>query len=165
MQFIKKIIGLPLYILEKLDQIADNNKSHQKLYAYYAFPIFVALLISSVVIRTFNLLFPDIRLFIGGTHIHHFTYGILILLVCGYAALCVRTDRARYILAVIYGIGSAFLLDEFYVWLRLDSSSFSHSQYNALVIALSFLLVILLFPAGVREFRSILGKEKYKQGT
>ena len=62
----------------------------------------------------------------GQTHIHHSVWGILILLVVGYASLIqLGTGRAgssgflSRLTAVLYGVGAALTLDEFALWLHL----------------------------------------------
>lgn len=62
----------------------------------------------------------------GQTHIHHSVWGILLLLVVGYASLIPRREgpsRVAAILArliaVLYGVGAALTLDEFALWLHL----------------------------------------------
>ena len=61
---------------------------------------------------------------IGGTHVHHLVWGILILLGVGYTALVqpAGVDRVRTarLLAVLYGVGAALTLDEFALWLNLE---------------------------------------------
>lgn len=149
LRIFNKIFFLPSYFVKRLNLVAKGHKSHEKLYAYYSFPVFMSLLISSVVIRSFNTIFPNLRIVVNGIHIHHFTFGILILLISGYVGLFIKSEKSKYILALAYGTGVAFLLDEFYVWLKLDSSVLSHSQYSGIVIALSLFLTILLFTSGI----------------
>ncbi len=67
----------------------------------------------------------------GGRHIHHLVWGILLLLICGYAELAdVGTaDTAisvllSRLLALGYGIGAALTLDEFALWLNLDAMAY-----------------------------------------
>lgn len=67
----------------------------------------------------------------GGRHIHHLVWGILLLLVSGYAnltevglgdsPLSILVGRA---LALSYGIGAALTLDEFALWLNLDAMAY-----------------------------------------
>lgn len=61
-----------------------------------------------------------------GRHIHHLVWGILILLVVGYAWLAEigsgSTPTSIFwgrLLAVLYGVGAALTLDEFALWLNL----------------------------------------------
>jgi hypothetical protein len=62
----------------------------------------------------------------GTTHIHHLVFGIIILLVVGYAWLAeIGTGEgptsllASRLLAILYGVGAALTLDEFALWLNL----------------------------------------------
>ncbi|MFC5864860.1 hypothetical protein ACFPT7_21310 [Acidicapsa dinghuensis] len=63
----------------------------------------------------------------GGRHIHHLVWGILILLFVGYGWL-LDLGRAHSplsillsrIMCIAYGVGAALTLDEFTLWLNLD---------------------------------------------
>src|SRR3984957_6897748 len=63
----------------------------------------------------------------GGRHIHHLVWGILILLLVGYGWL-LDLGRAHSpisillsrIMSISYGVGAALTLDEFALWLNLD---------------------------------------------
>jgi hypothetical protein len=64
---------------------------------------------------------------VGGRHIHHLVWGILILLFVGYGWL-LDLGRAHSpisillsrIMSISYGVGAALTLDEFALWLNLD---------------------------------------------
>jgi hypothetical protein len=69
---------------------------------------------------------PFHNLEVGGRHIHHLVWGILLLLAVGYGWLLqIGADiqaRSRWpgrIMASLYGIGAALTLDEFALWLNL----------------------------------------------
>ena len=71
----------------------------------------------------------------GGRHIHHLVWGILLLLITGYATLAeVGTGETlgsiflSRLLALGYGIGAALTLDEFALWLNLDAADYWTSQ-------------------------------------
>ena len=71
----------------------------------------------------------------GGRHIHHLVWGILLLLITGYATLAeVGTDNTPLsilmsrLLALTYGIGAALTLDEFALWLNLDAAAYWSRQ-------------------------------------
>jgi hypothetical protein len=66
------------------------------------------------------------NLSLGGRHVHHLVWGILLLLVVGYGWLIqIGTGEkhssvvAGRIMAVLYGLGAALTLDEFALWLNL----------------------------------------------
>ena len=69
---------------------------------------------------------PSAGLHVGGRHIHHLVWGILILLAVGYAWLAEAGSGSSpssifvsRLLAVLYGVGAALTLDEFALWLNL----------------------------------------------
>jgi hypothetical protein len=55
----------------------------------------------------------------SGLHIHHMVPGMLLVLASGYLGLVLTTRRPTELLAVLFGIGAALVLDEFALWLRL----------------------------------------------
>jgi hypothetical protein len=68
---------------------------------------------------------------VGGRHIHHLVWGILILLFIGYGWLLdlgrKHTPLSIFfsrLMAVSYGAGAALTLDEFALWLNLDPEAY-----------------------------------------
>jgi hypothetical protein len=69
----------------------------------------------------------DFRLLIGGVHVHHLVWGILLLLAVGYTWL-IQVDtgpdghrvRIGRLTAALYGAGAALTLDEYALWLNLE---------------------------------------------
>jgi hypothetical protein len=60
---------------------------------------------------------------VGGTHVHHLVWGILLLLVVGYVALTefgTVSNLVTRLGALAFGIGAALTLDEFALWLNLQ---------------------------------------------
>jgi hypothetical protein len=71
----------------------------------------------------------------GGKHIHHLVWGILLLLTTGYATLAeVGTGETPVsilmsrLLSLGYGIGAALTLDEFALWLNLNPQAYWSSE-------------------------------------
>ena len=57
---------------------------------------------------------------VGGTHIHHLVWGILLLLIFGWVGIAVDPNSPwREIAAVMFGAGTGLTLDEFALWLNL----------------------------------------------
>jgi hypothetical protein len=63
---------------------------------------------------------------IGGRHVHHLVFGIIILLLVGYgwlAEIGTGADDSSIFLSrlmsILYGVGAALTLDEFALWLNL----------------------------------------------
>ena len=67
----------------------------------------------------------------GGRHIHHLEWGILLLLLSGYGTLAELGTGGTSLsillsrlLSLGYGIGAALTLDEFALWLNLDAMAY-----------------------------------------
>jgi hypothetical protein len=101
------------------DAIVDTGRETQFLF-------FVSFLVTFGFIRTSaHMIRAQVRWWpgnvsVGGTHIHHLVWGILLLLICGYAGVAIHPgDPWRDIIAVLFGVGTGLTLDEFALWLNL----------------------------------------------
>jgi hypothetical protein len=70
---------------------------------------------------------------VGGRHIHHLVFGIVILIAVGYgwlAEIGTGADDSSILLSrlmsILYGVGAALTLDEFALWLNLRDVYWSH---------------------------------------
>lgn len=68
---------------------------------------------------------------VGGRHIHHLVWGILLLLLVGYMELAEMGTGstpasifASRLISILYGAGAALTLDEFALWLNLDPQAY-----------------------------------------
>src|SRR5918992_1225297 len=51
---------------------------------------------------------------VGGTHVHHLVWGILLLLIVGYLGIALEPDTPwREVIAILFGVGAGLTLDEF----------------------------------------------------
>lgn len=84
---------------------------------------------------------------IGGVHVHHQVWGILLVLVVGLLTFRFRPESPWLeILATLFGIGAALALDEFALWLHLEDVYWSEEgkkSIDAVMIAVVFGLVVL----------------------
>ena len=85
---------------------------------------------------------PGLHLTVHGTHVHHLTYGIIVLAISGFVSLAFPKVPRRA-LAVVYGIGLALAFDEFGMWLHLTSNYNLDSSEDAMVIILIFLVLVV----------------------
>ena len=76
---------------------------------------------------------------VGGTHIHHLVWGILLLLIFGYIGVAIAPGSPWHeIVAVLFGIGTGLTLDEFALWLNLDDVYWSEKgrrSIDAVIVA------------------------------
>ncbi|HSY03015.1 MAG TPA: hypothetical protein VK819_12705 [Acidobacteriaceae bacterium] len=78
----------------------------------------------------------------GGRHIHHLVWGILLLLVVGYLLLaefgtCATAGSifVSRLISILFGMGAALTLDEFALWLNLDPNAYWTREGRASVDA------------------------------
>ncbi len=110
-----------------------------------------------VIARLMVRLDPNIFLQAHGQHVHHFTYGFLILAVTGYLSI-VRKDKPPIWLAMLFGIGLALAVDETGMWLHLTDHYYNETSENALIITSAFLVSVVYF----RQFWLALVREIVK---
>jgi lysyl-tRNA synthetase class 2 len=85
---------------------------------------------------------------VGGTHIHHMVWGILLILIVGWASIAFAPGSPWHeILAVLFGIGTGLTLDEFALWLNLKDVYWSEKgrrSIDAVIIAASVSGIVLV---------------------
>ncbi len=94
---------------------------------------------------------------VGGVHLHHIVVGIVLVLFSGLVEIASRPDGlGRDAIAVVFGTGGAFVLDEFALSLYLRDVYWSregHGSVDAslLGVLLAALLLVGLSPFGVHD--------------
>lgn len=86
----------------------------------------------------------------SGLHIHHFVYGILLLLIVCYLALAFpeRQGKRIIVLSLLYGVGAALILDEFALWLNLEDVYWAKQGRESLDAAAIFAMLVALAGIG-----------------
>ena len=80
----------------------------------------------------------------SGLHIHHFVWGILVLLIVGFLGITIWSERLHPWLATIFGIGAALVIDEYALWLNLQDVYWTgpgRESIDAVLIFVSLLSV------------------------
>ena len=88
---------------------------------------------------------PQLFVNLGGTHVHHLTYGIILLAITGWLALLIEAPRWRPRIAALYGVGLALAFDEFGMWLHLQDDYWVRQSYDAVLIILAVLVNTVYF--------------------
>jgi hypothetical protein len=104
---------------------------------------------------------------VGGRHIHHLVFGIIILLLVGYGWLCevgVGTSKSSIFLSrlmsILYGVGAALTLDEFALWLNLRDVYWSREGRSSID---AIVLFGALLAAGAGGAPLLRGGKKHKE--
>ena len=110
--------------------------------------------------------FHDIQM--GGRHIHHMVWGILLLLAVGYGWLAdVGTGQAgtskamSRLMSIAYGAAAALTLDEFALWLNLRDVYWAKEGRSSLDAGVIFLALLSVGYWGAPLWSALIGR-KYK---
>ncbi len=94
----------------------------------------------------------------GTTHVHHMVFGVIFMVIAGVAGIAAPLHSANWRAgsAVLFGVGTALVLDEFALILHLRDvywTSAGRVSIDAVFIAagLTALLLLGITPAGIRE--------------
>lgn len=128
---------------------ADSHRLARRVFVAFLFTFAAArVLVYLIVARRI----PDLYLNVGGTHVHHLNYGIFLLSAMGAYLLFQRPQGAALLRAgSLYGVALALTFDEFGLWLHLGGSYWQAASFDAVVVILAFLGLLLVAPS--RHFR------------
>jgi len=109
---------------------------------------------------------PFHYVYIGGRHIHHLVWGILLLLAVGFCWLIeVGTGTksssllASRLMSLLYGVGAALTLDEFALWLNVQENVYWTERDRVSLDAVILFGAALLIGIWGRDFLKALGRE------
>lgn len=123
------------------------------------FLILISFLASFAISRITAISFPDLFLKVKGIHVHHFTYGLGLLIFIGYFSLTQpRSPRTRLQLSILYGFALGLAFDEFAMWIQLEEVYQDRSTYDAVVLTSLVLLNIVYFEDFWRKWGHRLGR-------
>jgi hypothetical protein len=111
--------------------------------------------------------FHDVEM--GGRHIHHLVWGILLLLLVGYGWLAeVGTGKegtsllASWLMSLLYGTGAALTLDEFALWLNLRDVYWAREGRASVDAVILFGVLLLAGYWGAPLIQAIVRGEEAK---
>ena len=72
----------------------------------------VSFMASFIIARTFTIMYPNASLITRGYHIHHFWFGLAMILIGGWLGISLQNERTDRFASVIFGAGSGLVGDE-----------------------------------------------------
>jgi hypothetical protein len=103
----------------------------------------------------------------GGRHIHHLVWGILILLAVGYGYLLELGSEATPIsifastlMSILFGAGAALTLDEFALWLNLQNDYWNKQGRESIDAVVLFGALLAIGTWGAPLFAALAGRKK-----
>ena len=109
--------------------------------------------------------FHDISM--GGRHIHHLVWGILLLFLVGYSWLLELGGRGTFgsivlsrLISLMYGAGAALTLDEFALWLNLRDVYWAREGRSSIDAIILFGSLLAIATWGAPLFRALWRRGK-----
>ncbi len=151
--------------ITRRDIIKERMVNEESVYLYLLFPIAIAFLITFGGARLISHYAPQFFIpIVPDLHIHHYSYGFLVLAASGYLALANNTPRDTYLISLLHGFGLGLAFDEFGIWLRLTDDSAARFSYDGITILIGLFFLIISAEAGVSAWqRHILKKNPKKE--
>jgi hypothetical protein len=133
-----------------------------------AFLVLAAFVVSFLAIRTSARLTRSVSWWPGGVkangvHVHHLVFGICMMMLAGFISFAAPLEAPWWhIVAVTFGVGAGFTLDEFALWVHLEDVYWSEegrTSFDAVVVAVAFAALVVLgtTPFGLDDPASIAG--------
>ena len=104
----------------------------------------VSFITSFAVARVSTTLKPDAVLIGGGYHIHHFWFGLLMVIIGGWIGISYTTERADRIAAIIFGAGGGLIGDEVGLLLTLGNY-WTEITYTLIIVFITIASILILF--------------------
>jgi len=81
-------------------------------------------------------------------HIHHLSYGVVILAVLGFLAIVYPkfVEKWSHTASILYGVGLSLIVDETALWLSLEDDYYHRLSYDGVIITCTILLLVVYFP-------------------
>ncbi len=94
----------------------------------------------------------------GGIHLHHYVWGVGLLLVVGLVSLVVDSPRYNPMLGILYGVATALVVDEFALLLNLRDVYWTTEGRISIDMALGTIAIAATYFAA-KAFWKRLGRE------
>jgi len=150
-------ISLLYKMIKKIINIFIVSKRKDVSFIIF-FTFIVTFLIARMLVHLImiNYLPEWLMLNINGVHIHHLTYGIILLSVAGFLALIDENRKHLYKISILYGIGLGLSFDEFGMWLHLEDNYWMRTSYDAIIVLCALFLNIIYFDFFWRKIGKVI---------
>ncbi|RZN63367.1 MAG: hypothetical protein EF811_00515 [Methanonatronarchaeia archaeon] len=141
----------------------QEEEDKRNIYLEAPFLIFLSFLISFVIARVYVLMLGDVAtgrdVFPFEYYmIHHFYYGVILMIIAGWIAIIYKDKNVHRIAAVLYGAGLGVFFDELGLLLTHFEDYWDPITYTAVIIIALILLNIIFFK---NFWRSVGSELKY----
>jgi len=124
-----------------------TSEEHLKTKPNLSILALISFIIAFIIARIFSNINPNAVLEIGGVHIHHFWYGLVMLAIGGWLGISVENERINRVAAILFGAGGGLIGDQVGILLTLSAHAYwADFTYTLVIIflALVFMLILII---------------------
>jgi hypothetical protein len=113
----------------------------------------ISFMASFIVARTFTTLYPKTVLLGGDYHIHHFWFGIGMLVIGGWIGISYESERINRLAAIIFGAGGGIISDEIGLLLTLEDywTGITYIAVSLILVVASTLILLFRYWSAIRD--------------
>jgi hypothetical protein len=113
----------------------------------------ISFMASFIVARMFTTLYPKTVLLGGDYHIHHFWFGIGMLVIGGWIGISYESERINRLAAIIFGAGGGIISDEIGLLLTLEDywTGITYIAVSLILVVASTLILLFRYWSAIRD--------------
>jgi len=98
-------------------------------------------------------------------HIHHLSYGIIIMSIISFISIALPHlyQKRAHTFSYLYGISLGLIVDEFALWLQLEDNYYDRISYDAFITVSAILMLVVYFPEFLRWIKTKVAKRGWKE--
>ncbi len=158
---------LHLTRLGKLIHEHIPERPHRRMFLASVSFFITFLAVRLLVVAVVHHIGPFTWVTMGGRHVHHLVWGILILLAVGYGYLLELgsegTPNSIFVgalMSILFGAGAALTLDEFALWLNLENDYWNRQGRESIDAVILFGALLAIGTWGAPLFSALARKKK-----
>jgi hypothetical protein len=116
--------------------------------------------------KAFTWFFPHVTLSVGDIHVHHFVYGVILIIVSGFFAIYTEELWLIRITGVLFGAGLGLVADEFLLMITLDFDTYFYpipqltSTLIGIAVTIVYIIIIIVLIFRTRDEVNLYRKLK-----
>lgn len=150
--------------LERKEVVEMSPEGEVKRRPHLSVLALSSFIVAFLVARTFTSLNPNTHLIASGFHIHHFWYGLALLVIGGWLGISYQDERIDRLAAIFFGVGGGLVGDEVGLLLTFENywTGITYTFITVFLVLASILILFSLYSKVIRaEFSHVFSRHAH----